>query len=85
MPQTPLYSHKPTYYPTPGTGNYAFAPNMTLPALGIVGPGRATMAQMGIMQPVQAMSYPAIPTSGLGGLMAGQFVGQPLTVRNENG
>jgi hypothetical protein len=85
MAKTPLYSYLPQHYANPGTGNYAFAPNTTLPALSLGGAGRITMAQFGVMQPPQSMSYPTVTTDGLGGLIAGQFVGQSLMTRNENG
>jgi hypothetical protein len=83
--KTPLYSFLERYYPTPGTGNYAFSPNTTLPELNIQGAGRLTLTQYEVMAGRQQMSFPTLAHAGLGGLFAGQYVSQALLAGNENG
>ncbi len=72
------YSWHETHYPSPGTGNFAFLPNMTLPALAVQGPGNLVLGQMGVVSPNEFFTQPTVPTSGLGGIQQGQIVGQSL-------
>lgn len=72
------YSWHETHYPSPGSGNFAFVPNMTLPALSVHGPGNMVHAQLSIVSPNEFFSQQTGPVSGLGGLVQGQIIGQPL-------
>lgn len=80
-----FYSWRETYYPTPGTGNYAFEPNTTLPPFNIFGSGSMVRGQLSVNSSGQVITVPTIPVAGMGGLFSGQFISQPLDVRNENG
>lgn len=74
-----LYRYTPRRYPTPGTGNYAFEPKFSLSKFPLLaGPGKVTMGQINPLQPPQTYYYMQAPTAGLGGVQAGQIVGQPL-------
>jgi hypothetical protein len=72
------YSWKKTDYANPGAMNYAFVPNQTLPAFSVFGSGNPTVGQLAVKQPQQVMTVPAVPLDGYGGLVAGQYIGQPL-------
>ena len=72
------YSWIKTEYANPGSENYAFVPNQTLPRHSIGGRGNLTVGQVNAYQPIQPIILHAVPTSGYGGLAAGQFVQQPL-------
>lgn len=73
-------SWKKTEYANPGAENYAYIPNMTLPAFPYFGVGTpVASAGYSVMQSPQVMSRITIPTAGYGGLIAGQFIGQPLS------
>lgn len=74
------FSWKKTEYANPGAENYAFVPNMTLPAHAYFGVGTPVVtAGMNVLQSPQVMSRITIPTNGYGGLIAGQLIGQPLS------
>lgn len=72
------YSFHETFYPSPGSGNFAFVPNMTLPALAVQGPGNMVLAQLSVVSANEFFTQPTLPTSGFGGIQQGQIVGQPL-------
>lgn len=72
------YSWHETHYPSPGSGNFAFVPNMTLPALAVQGPGNLVLAQLSAVTANEFFTTPTVPTSGLGGLVQGQVIGQSL-------
>ena len=71
-------SWKKTEYANPGAMNYAFVPNMTLPPHAVEAGANLTADQLRVFQPVQVIINHGVPAAGLGGLIAGQFVGQPL-------
>lgn len=73
------YSWKKTDYANPGSENYAFVPNMTLPTFDVQGGGNLVIGQLAVLQNRQAMVYQAVPVAGYGGLVAGQIIGQPLS------
>lgn len=73
-----LFGFRKTEYANPGAMNYAYAPNTTLPALGVGGAGSNVLGSLRVFQPAQMMVQITVPTDGYGGLVAGQFVSQPL-------
>lgn len=80
-----LFGYIKTHFANPGTGNFAFRQNTTLPAFDPNGRGRMVRGNMFVMQNPQDMARPTIPVSGMGGLYAGQLVQQALLTGNENG
>lgn len=73
------YSFINTPYANPGSENYAFVPNMTLPKHSVGGGASLTVDSYRVVQGQQSMIYHAVPTGGYGGLVAGQLIGQPLS------
>jgi hypothetical protein len=73
------FGWKKTEYANPGAMNYAFVPNMTLPALGLVGSGSMCLSSLNVLETAQMVSQITVPLNGYGGLVAGQFIGQPLS------
>lgn len=72
------YGFKKTEYANPGAMNYAFVPNMTLPAFGVSGAASLALNSYSVFQPSQLTTQITVPTNGYGGLMTGQFISQPL-------
>jgi hypothetical protein len=68
---------------TPGTGNYVYDPTFELPMKTLWG-GSTNQAFLRtpnvwkVLQPPQVFSQPTVKTSGIGGLVAGTVVMQPL-------
>lgn len=63
---------------SPGTGNYAFE-SLALNELTPIGPSTNTAGFLKVVQPPQLyVAGRAVPTTGLGGLVAGQVILQPL-------
>jgi hypothetical protein len=65
---------------TPGTANYVFEPTLELTPVTPVW-GHAFLRRpnsFSPLQPSQSMSYPNVQINGIGGIVAGQFVLQPL-------
>lgn len=77
------YTWQETHYPSPGAENFAFVPNMTLPALAVQGPGNMVLGQLSAVTANEFFTMPTIPTSGYGGLVQGQIVGQSLIGEGE--
>jgi hypothetical protein len=73
------FGWKKTEYANPGAMNYAFVPNMTLPALGLGGSASLCVSSYSVLQHPQVVSNITVPTNGYGGLVAGQLIGQPLS------
>lgn len=73
------YSWMKTEYANPGAENYAFVPNMTLPKHDFSGRGNPVIGVMRVMQSPQVIINHAVPMAGYGGLVAGQFISQPLS------
>lgn len=66
---------------TPGTGNWAMDPSHQTPLF--TQWGRAFLSGINVfcpVQPPQVYSHIAIPVAGIGGLVAGQIVSQPLLI-----
>lgn len=78
MRPNPLFGFLKTDYANPGAMNYAFSPNTTLPALGVGGAASLVLDNLRVLQPRQVMVQVTVPTDGYGGLVAGQFISQPL-------
>lgn len=73
------YSFKKTEYANPGTGNFAFVPNSTLPLHSLIGAATQVQSQIRVAAPQQFFVMPSVPMDGYGGLVAGQLISQPLT------
>lgn len=64
--------------PSPGTGNYAFS-TLSLYELSPIGPAVAARVLFQTVQPPQLyLNGQLVGTVGLGGLVAGQMISQPL-------
>ncbi len=64
--------------PSPGTGNYAYS-SLALYELSPIGPAVASRNLFQTVQPPQLyLNGQAISTVGIGGLVAGQYISQPL-------
>lgn len=79
-----IYSFIPRPYPTPGTGNYAFVQNTTLPTSDVRGAGRRVFNQFSAFA-AQVFNLPTVKPEGFGGLFSGQLTIQPLLEPKRNG
>lgn len=71
---------------SPGTGNFVFESGFENPLQTVWGRGFIRNPNtFKVTQPPQLYSNPQLQQNGLGGLMAGQIIGQPLLLTNENG
>jgi hypothetical protein len=64
----------------PGAGNIVFEPKFSLPISQLI--GAATYAghtPYATQRPPQIIAFKVVPTAGLGGLISGQFITQPLS------
>lgn len=75
-----LYSWKGTPYPTPNTGNQAFQWFQQLPQYKVNTPGLVPHRQFFNIGQPQVMSTDTQLMAGLGGLQAGQYIGQGLVI-----
>lgn len=63
---------------SPGAMAYSFEPNYTLPLQSPIGPSVAVRHLRATFQAPQVHVSIRVPTTGLGGLAAGQMILQPL-------
>jgi hypothetical protein len=76
-----MYHYYPRRYPTPGTGNYAFDAQMTLPLYQVQGAGIVQKNAYRVRQFGMVMNQATVTQTDFaqGGWVAGQFIGQPLS------
>ncbi len=76
-----MYAFFPRRYPTPGTGNYAFDAQMTLPLYQVQGRGMFAKGSLRVTQFGNVVAQATVTPTDLlrGGYIAGQFIGQPLS------
>jgi len=81
-----IFHFQETRYPSPGSGNFAYVSDQTLPPHAIQGGGNLVRGQMTIVTPHQAMNamtLPTLPLAGFGGLVNGQMIQQGLIGHGE--
>lgn len=72
-----VFTFKRTKQPTPGTGDLAFIPPFSLPALSFIGPAVMAENQWAVGQPFPQVYYQqALVQDGLNGIPTGS-IGQP--------
>lgn len=70
--------------PSPGAMAFAVA-DFRITHDSAIGGGRVPFAQRNVLQPPQVMQGLGLPVAGLGGVIQGQLVGQPLFDLNSQG
>lgn len=75
------YAYFKRKYPGPGTGNYAFDAQMTLPLFQVQGAGTLVKGQLNVTQSGNLTALPVAYKRSVanGGYIAGQIIGQPLS------
>lgn len=76
-----MYQYFNRPYPTPDTGNYAFDTGMTLPLFQVQGRGTMVRNQLCCRMNFMVANLPTVFNRDVasGGLVAGQYIGQPLS------
>lgn len=73
-----MYKYTPRRLPGPGTGNFAFEPEFSLPKYLAGGPGTSYRRGFRVTQPAQSYYGQEQVIIGLEGIQAGSIGGQPL-------
>ncbi len=74
-----MYRFAPQRLPGPGVGNYAFEPEYSLPAQSVNGAGIQVLGQLLHNGPPQSYYFQRQGINGLGGIVTGQIILQPLS------
>lgn len=80
-----LYQYNAGVRFDPGAPAEAFTPLFTLPPIVIRGAGRVPYGSIRPLQPPQIYFTPQVGVQGLGGIQAGQMLGQPLIDPSSDG
>lgn len=75
-----LYNFQPQELPGPGTGNWAFLPEFSLPVVQIIGNGVQYLKSLNAFQPEQVYYQQNQQLQGWAGIVQGQIIGQPLLI-----
>ena len=76
-----IFHFRETRYPSPGSGNFAYVSDQTLPPHAIQAGGNLVRGQLNVtaIHPqVNVITLPTVPVAGVGGLVSGQMIQQGL-------